>query len=224
MVTTPGDAIARREPFEFGELTVTFDADGAVVRGPATGAPSTSVDASPAALRDWVRFDDAGMYRPFPGARTLRHDWHVHCATREQLVEALDTIYPLALRHTGQWHAGTLRLVSLDDVLARQSGRADRAAALSDQGRTVASHLLCGGCVRTPMWRGDTLPAAGIACPEPCSILVSLCREAVAWEEKPPPPATVDRTVHFAQFETPGNVLREAFLEARRSGRTGQVR
>jgi hypothetical protein len=215
MVTNSAEAIARREPFEFGELTVTFEGDEAVIHGPRTGKNEPVVDGIPSVLRQWVRFDDAGTYRPLPGARTMRKDWQARVSGAAPLREALDAIYPLALLHAEQWSAGILRIVALDEVLQRQSGRYESSSRVSAGGRRTASDVLCGRCVKTPAWRGDRLDVSAVVCPEPCSVLVSLCREAAAWETNAPPPAPVDAGVRFAQFETPGNEIREAYLASR---------
>ncbi len=212
MVTSPAEAMARREPFEFGQVTVAFHGLDAVLHGPGTGKPESVVDGTSAAVRQWVRFDNAEMYRPLPGARTMRTDWCAHLSGTERLPCALDAIYPLALRHSEQWRAGTLRVVRLDEVLERQSGRYEGSSRLSDGGRRAASDVLCGQCVKTPVWRGDTPEGSTLVCPEPCGVLVALCREAVAWEAAPPPSAPVNPGIRFAQFEVPGNQVREAFL------------
>jgi hypothetical protein len=77
--------------------------------------------------------------------------------------------------------------------------------------------------VKRPVWRDDQAapPLPGettIPCPEPCSVLVSLCREAALWQRDPPPSSPIDPGVPFAAFEQPGNDVREAYLRARYGG------
>jgi len=60
MVTPVTGAIARHEPFAFGELAVTFDGEEAVIHGPRARGSETAVDGTASALRHWVRFDHAG--------------------------------------------------------------------------------------------------------------------------------------------------------------------
>jgi sirohydrochlorin cobaltochelatase len=205
---------SRREPFHLGELRVEFDGQEATIHGPSTGAPEAVVACEPTALVEWTRFDDRGGYRPLTGARNMRHDWRTTCEQR-QLDEALDAIYPVALHHMAQWKNGTLTIIPLEQVLARQSGRYEGTARLSEEARRTASDVLCGRCVRIPVWRGDSPGETEIPCPEPCSVLVALCREAALWEEERPEPAKPDEGVQFAEFETPGNAVREDYLEAR---------
>lgn len=165
-------------------------------------------------LREFVRFDERGRYRPLSGAKTLPGGWRVQCDARE--VDAVvDMVYPLATVHTREWMSGDLRVVSLEDVLVRQTGRYAVAAELDDDGRVTARAVLCGDCVRTPVWAGEEPDTDEIPCPEPCSVMVALCREAALWQREPPPCATVDETVAYAAFEREGNAIRETYLAMR---------
>ena len=75
MVSWLSDAISRRCTFVFGELTLGPNGTGWTIRGPVTGARPRVIDASPAGLRQWSRFDASGRYRPLTGARSLAADW-----------------------------------------------------------------------------------------------------------------------------------------------------
>lgn len=208
------ESIASRAPFPFGQLEVTFEAGTAVIAGPPGAGEPSEIDAAPAALREWTRTDNRGRYRPLTGALTMRRGWQARCRPAE-LPAALEEIYPLALRHRQQLDAGTLRVVGLDAVLSRQTGRYAVAASLDAEGRDIASQTVCGRCVKVPVWRGDTADTYQIPCPEPCSVLVSLCREAALWQAAPPVAADADPTVAFAAFDEPGNEVRERYLAAR---------
>jgi sirohydrochlorin cobaltochelatase len=212
MVTS--EQMSGDEPFSFGELRISYEAGMAVVAGPEGVGEASDVEGSPAALRRHVRFDDYGRYRPLAGARSLPHGWRARCRTVE-LPFLLDEIYPLALRHSEQWAAGTLRVVPLDDVLTRQTGRYAVAAELDGRGRETAARVLCAACVKIPVWRGDRPGDDQIPCPEPCSMLVSLCREAALWQREPPAPGAPNPRIAFAGFDAPRNELREAYLAAR---------
>lgn len=199
---------------ELGELRIGRNGSGFRILGPGSNH-GVELPPDPDAIREWARFDEDGRYRPLPGARSLRPGLSVPCPDQESLSSVLDAVYPLAKRHQRLRAEGRLEVVPLDDVLARQTGRYEVAAQLSGEGRRAASEVLCGRCVRAPVWRGDMPADAGIPCPEPCSVLVSLCREAALWEEAPPRSFPVDPGVPFAQFEQPGNEIREAYLAAR---------
>lgn len=169
-------------------------------------------------LLEHTRTDGAGRYRPLTGARTLKRGWRVEATTVEAIEAAIETVYPLARTHQRQRAEGTLRVVGLDEVLARQSGRYEGSSALSERGRGLAVEVLCGLCVRQPVWAGRPCGAEGIPCPEPCSVMVSLCREAALWEAGPPGTAAADAAVAFAAFDEPGNELREQYLAKMSSG------
>lgn len=207
---------------QFGQLSVHIGEDEIRVYGPQTD-PATAVEVAPTptALRKWLRFDDRGRYRPLASARSMRSGWVARFPTLDAFSRALAEIYPLAEEQIAAAAAGRLSIVSLAEVLERQSGRYENTAKLSDAGRAAASDALCRGCVRTPLWRdGAPVPLVApenpIPCPEPCSVLVALCREAALWEAEPPEPAPIDPSLPFAAFEEPGNEIREAYLHARR--------
>ena len=216
MVSWLQAAMDAGDPFEFGELCVRPYADGFVIAraGDGFARPCVDVYVSATGIRTFAQFDDYGQYRPLPGARSLPGGWVTRAGDALEMLSTLEIIYPLATRHIEQQAAGTLRLVSLNAVLERQSGRYEQAAKLSDEGRATAVGVLCGACVREPAWAGADVTNA-IPCPEPCSVIVSLCREAAGWELTPLTSTAPDRAVGFANFDTPGNVTREAWLRAR---------
>jgi hypothetical protein len=217
------ERIQAREAFAFGELSIAFEGDGAVIAVPALApgrAPNAPGQGSvlPSlrqVVREWTRVDDAGRYRPLPGAKTMRTGWQARCEPGE-VMALLDEVYPLAERHTEQYGRGALRVVAMDEVLERQTGRYKVAAELDARGREVAQQVLCGRCVKAPVWGGEQPASGQIPCPEPCSVMVSLCREAALWQQAMPPGAPVDSEVAFAAFDAPGNEVRETYLEARR--------
>lgn len=213
MVTHEAVAVRR-----IGELVVTGcgGRQAVGIPGPAGGV---TIAPEAAALREWVASDDRGRYRPLSGYRSLRRGWVVECDEDFTVETALDIVYPLARQHRAQHAAGALRTVPLGETLARQSGRYETAGRLSDRGRELAVDVLCGGCVRTPAWHGDQPADEAIPCPEACSVLVALCREAERWERgEDSASAPVSDDVGFAAFDVPGNEIRETLL--RRLSRT----
>ena len=199
-------------PRQLGELTIVCERDGCAVRGP--GVPHETLPPDEDTLRRRVRMDANGCYRPLSGAQTLPEGWQVETGPALPLERAIETVYPLALTHMRLHAEGELRMVSLDDVLSRQTGRYEASATLPPEHRSLATGLLCGQCVRIPVWNGEGCGPAEIPCPEPCSVLVSLCREAALWEDEPPRSSPADPGVAFAAFEEPGNLLREVYLAA----------
>lgn len=207
--------MVNRTAFRLGQLRVEFEGETAVVHGPAGESPEAQIESTEDALRDRVRYDDSGRYRPLPGAANLPTGWRVRTGPALPLSLALDTVYPLAMLHRSQQRAGVLRVVSLQDALQRQTGRYARAASLPPAAREVAAAVLCGRCVKRPVWRGAATDSDEIPCPEPCSVMVSLCRDAALWEAVPPTPSPVEPGAPLAAFETPGNEIREEYLRQR---------
>lgn len=190
-----------------GELVVTPDSIGV------PGGTLLAVPGNPEAVAAHVRSDDHGRYRPLSGARTLPTGWEAPLGPGFTADDAIEAVYPLALVHRRQHLDGTLRVVSVDDVLSRQSGRYETTSALSEGGRRTAVRTVCAACVRRPVWDASTCGPGEIPCPEPCSVLVAFCREAALWEAEPPVAVTPDSSVAWAAFDEPGNELREQYLQ-----------
>lgn len=207
--------------FQLGELTIVRDGEAAVIRGPGRG--DARIPPDPDAVRDFVSQDASGRYRPLASARSLPHGWQVTCETSSDLAAVVDAIYPLALAHVEQWRAGSLRVIPLADTLSRQTARYAVSNELTPAGRDATAESLCGRCVKQPLWRRPSdpppidAPLQTIPCPEPCSVLVSLCREAALWEKTMPPATPIDPTVSFADFEASGNEVREDCLARMRA-------
>lgn len=214
MVIEATRAFREGHTFRLGEVSVMFEDGEAVVAGPEGRDEAIELPADGDVVRAFVREDARGRYRPLTGARGLRGGWRVRCSSGGELGDVLEAIYPLALCHRAMAARGDLRTAGLDDVLARQSGRYRVAGAISEEGRETARATLCGRCVRAPVWAGVDAGEEGIPCPEPCSVLVALCREAALWEDEAPESAPVDPDVAFAAFEKPGNEVRESYLAA----------
>lgn len=205
------EAIAARRDFTLGEVAMAFRGGRVELSGPRSGADAHELTGTVEALRAHVRLNEHGRYRPLSGARTMPGNWRVSLPAT--LAEAaMDAIYPQALLHQQQAAQGTLHVVPLDEVVARQRGRYRIAGELDEEGQERARDALCDRCVRTPVWAGEAASDDGIPCPEPCSVMIALCREAALWQREPPQPSSPDPEVAFADFPTPGNEVREAYL------------
>lgn len=171
-------AFGAADGFAFGELAVRFEGPVAVVEPPAAG-PQVDISRVPGMVRE----RPGGGYRPLTGEVGLPGGWSVRCDTALALFTALETVYPLAVVHAAQEAGGALRVVELEAVLARQSGRYGAVAAADEAVRAAAVRRTCGRCVRVPRW----VPPAGVGlessfrgvaipCPEPCGILIENIR------------------------------------------------
>ena len=194
----------------FGQLRIRQTENGTAVGVP--GELVRGLESTAEAVAEFVRTDDGGRYRPLSGAKTLPTAWEATIGDSLTLDDALEAVYPLSTVHQQQLDSGTLRVVTLEEVFARQSGRYEETARLSSRGRAQAVQTLCAECVRQPVWAGQPCGSDDIPCPEPCSVFVALCREAVLWEANPPTPSPPDPAVPWAAFDEPGNELRERYL------------
>lgn len=220
MSETATAAIRARRDFTLGEVAVAFRGGRVELSGPHMGPQPLEIEPTIEALREHVRFDDGGRYRPLSGARTLPGNWRI--SLPEGLTEAaIEAIYPQALLHQRQGAEGSLRVVTYEEVVGRQRGRYRVAGELEAEGRERARDVLCGRCVRTPAWAGAGVAEAGIPCPEPCSVMVALCREAALWQREPPAAGAADPSVAFADFAAAGNEVREAYLARTPAGVAG---
>ncbi len=201
----------------FGQLTIEASPRGATIGVP--GEPVRALESTETALLDFVRYDDLGRYRPLSGAETLPRGWEVTIGSDLPLDRAIETVYPLALVHQRHFAQGILRIVPLEDVLARQTGRYETARNLSIDGRARVVETVCGACVRCPVWDSAPCGPNDIPCPEPCSVFVAFCREAAGWEAAMPSSSTPNPEVPWAAFEEPGNELREQYLAGMSSAR-----
>ena len=207
--------------FALGQLTIEITEEGITVYGPFSGPDSPAVPGTRQALRALSREDALGRYRPLSGARNLARNWRAHFADLASFSAAVGEMYPLAMKHNAMWEAGDLRIVGLHEVLGRQAGRYAVAGDLDERGRDAARAALCARCVRQPVWhegappQGTRLADGALVCPEPCSVMVSLCREAALWQRERPARSTPDVRVPFAAFDQPGNEVREAYLRTR---------
>ncbi|MFN0094030.1 MAG: DR2241 family protein [Dehalococcoidia bacterium] len=201
-----------------GELTLSYFDDRVLVEGPPGPGAAREIDPDPVAIRALVRLDGHGRYRPFSGLRGLPGGWRASCSTLAEADAIVEAVYPLALDHLSSHEGLSLRTVPLGLVLERQSGRYAVAGALEEAGRALATTTLCGACVRAPVWAGRIAGMGQIPCPEACSMLVGLCREAALWQTGMPSPSPVDPTAPLGAFDQPGNPFREAYLARRTSG------
>jgi len=200
-------------------LRIAGDMETITVVGPAGFGERVRLSLTPDELREFTQVDDRGRYRPLRGAMTMRTNWEAE--VRGELAAVAEALYPLAAEQQALAEAGELRVVGLDDVLSRQTGRYRLASELDERGRDVATRVLCGQCVKQPLWRGGAWDDQSIPCPEACSVMVALCREAALWEKERPELATPDPGVPYAAFDEPGNEIREVYLRVRYGERDG---
>ncbi|WP_438267597.1 DR2241 family protein [Halovenus salina] len=160
---------------QFGELTIEARASGYELRHTDDDRANETVSLED--LRETVRFDQHGRYRPFAGERSLPAGWRVSVADTAELMTAVATVYPTAVEDWYATQTGGVDPVPWSAVASRQTGIYASVDDL-DQGtvdRTVDA--VCDGCVRCPAWRETGDDGTTIPCLEPCSFLVAAARE-----------------------------------------------
>jgi sirohydrochlorin cobaltochelatase len=135
-------------------------------------------------LRDWIRSDEAGRFRPLRAAPNLRRGWIYHAPDLTELRAALDYLYPAELANWLWWQEGQLPITPWRETAERQSGRF---RIVRELGEPALAELVDGycerGCLKTRLWTPaaeavqespDALP---LLCPEACNFLVAKARE-----------------------------------------------
>ena len=103
--------------------------------------------------RDIAKFTADGRYRVLKAGRDLRSGWILRLPSVEDLVRAVDVIYPAAI---GLWLAGErgdIRVVGLRETLSRQTGMYRNARCISDVGISRIVEGRCRAtCLRKILW------------------------------------------------------------------------
>lgn len=118
---------------------------------------------TPSAIRDYLRVDATGKFRPLASTRTLRHGWRSAATEPTRRAAILETIYP-ALGASGSPR-------SVGQVAARQQGKYRPVRQLNAQQIEALVDTHCQQCIRHPHWHttAHATPSSPL-CLEPCSI------------------------------------------------------
>ncbi|MDZ7731637.1 MAG: DR2241 family protein [Natrialbaceae archaeon] len=213
-------------PFEWGELVIDRSESGFSVRHrEERGVNELTPLADAGALRQHVRHDDNGQYRPLSGAESLPTGWVLAGLSGQELVSSVRAVYPgsIALWHRDR--TGRLEPTSFDKTAARQSGIYAEVDALDANEREAAIESVCGSCVRERRWSShetDTPDCSGdvtaIPCREACPFLLS-ATHAVADLERAEEPTIVDTEVAPGALAEPGNRYRVRYTQTRSAQR-----
>ena len=178
----------QESPVTWLQVTIDRTADGYRLRhaeDPADGLRPIRDDE----LLDLARTDSEGEYRALPTAPTLVHGWSLTVPDGLAVAHALDDLYPASV---ALWHAerkGRLACVDWREVQRRQTGMMGLVKRLDDADAQRAIGLCCSDshCLKRVRWEFDEgLPAAAdgagrVPCQEPCSLLMSFCRQVIGW-------------------------------------------
>ena len=165
------------------QFNLTHEADA--------GIPVTKLKvlASLEDLRDWIRFNGAGRFRPLRAAPDLRSGWIYHARSEEGVTAALDHLYPAEVANGQLWKNGNLPVTPWRETAERQTGRFRVVRELQDDGVRELVETYCQlGCLKQRLWS----PAAQLVqerpgeipllCPEACNFLVGKAREKIKGE------------------------------------------
>lgn len=130
-----------------------------------------------------ARYDDEGKYRPLKSAPNLRHGWRMELTEAQQVLQALDFLYPAAVGTAKKFQENTLHAVSLRETLERQSGMYAVVKKISDgQARALIEDLCCPkrGCLKKILWNieAGALPAPDMGAASAATEIPLLCSEA----------------------------------------------
>lgn len=141
---------------------------------------------SPEELRELIRLDAKGHFRPLRAAPNLRRGWLHHASDLPGLLLALDYLYPAALANWALRRHDQLPTTPWPETAERQTGRFRIVRELNETGLhgLVTRHCQT-GCLKRRLWppaapsTAAEPPAAEIPllCPEACNFLVDQARK-----------------------------------------------
>ncbi len=135
-----------------------------------------------------------GEYRFLKGSTTLKSGWYYIANDLENLVSALQVIYPACISLLVAHDNKTIRSQSLFAKLSRQTGMYGRTKNISQDGATklIAEACKAPSCDKVCLWTYDSehtqmpntpiAPQLPLICQEPCNHLVASCRPIVKQE------------------------------------------
>ena len=147
----------------------------------------------PREAREISKLTESGEYRPLKSSPNLRRGWKLTVADDQELIVAMNHLYPAAVVHWYLYDEGRLDVTNYRENAARQSGIYKRIQRLTDEGVQDAARACCEDavCLKKTLWNVDEeTPLAmdrgngEIPCPEPCSIFVSFARRIRLFERE----------------------------------------
>lgn len=182
------------------------------------------------ALRELVRFDQQGRYRPLKSAPTLQTGWHAPDCSAGQLLDLLSVVYPASVENWYRDRTDTLDVVHWREAMSRQTGiygvieTWDRGEGHEHVEWVTEACCVDSQCLKRRHWHYDeetpldTDPGEGkIPCREPCSLVIAGARTWTRLEGEQP------RTYEFELTPSEKEQL-EAIVEAVSDGRVDRIR
>ena len=137
-------------------------------------------------LRELIRLDRDGNFRPLRSAPNLRRGWLLHAPNLSSLQLAFDYLYPAELANWALWRRSSLPVTPWRETAERQTGRFRIVREIDDAAirDLVATHCQP-GCLKQRLWTPAAQPTDAplnevpLFCPEACNFLVGKAREKV---------------------------------------------
>jgi sirohydrochlorin cobaltochelatase len=146
---------------------------------------------TPEDLREMVRLDRQGNFRPLRAAPNLRRGWLIHAPNLETLQLAIDYLYPGELGNWGLWLQTVLPVTPWHETAERQSGRFRVVREIDEPALQDLVATICqSGCLKQRLWASaaqrldaplDEIP---LICPEACNFFVGKAREKLKGPDK----------------------------------------
>lgn len=161
-------ALPPGETRRFGELSLSRDAGGAFVAthcrdaGMAASKGDLLPIESPAAMREWAKFDADGEYRPLKTAPNLKPGWIARAGEAAAFLKLLDAVYPGSFAGWVAYSRGELDATPLRETLDRQTGMYRFAGNITDaMANQIMRETCSAGCLRVIAWPIDEACAVG---------------------------------------------------------------
>jgi sirohydrochlorin cobaltochelatase len=141
-------------------------------------------------IRELIRLDKAGNFRPLRAAPNLRRGWRYHASDENALRDALDYLYPAELANAALWREEKLATTPWRETAERQTGRFRIVRELDDAGvRELVAQVCECGCLKRRLWAPAAQEIVGapnaipLLCPEACNYFVGKAREKLKGPE-----------------------------------------
>ncbi|WP_425607404.1 DR2241 family protein [Halomontanus rarus] len=180
----------------------------------------------PRDARDLTTYDEKGRYRPLKTAPTLVSGWAFTGLSGDDLVDAVEFVYPATVANWHRERRGNLDVDHWLETAERQTGIYDVVDELPREAVEWMAEACCvdSQCLRRREWEyeeGDELSVDGgdgpFPCREPCSLVIAAARKWAILETEE------ERTWEFELTTSEKNQL-EALIDAVAEGRTDEIR
>lgn len=142
----------------------------------------------PLAVRELVKHDDHGQYRPLSTAPTLPTGWEYPDLDGRDLVRTIDFVYPATVANWHRERNGELDVTHFRDAAERQTGIYEIVSQLSAKELEAAAETCCvdSQCLKRRTWDEDEGTDLDVErgngefpCREPCSVFITAARKFV---------------------------------------------